>query len=52
MFYGLVLLDENNDILRPAILWNDTRTTEQCKQIIEQVGQDLEELTFKEKERV
>lgn len=38
--HGLVLLDENNDVLRPAILWNDTRTTEQCKQIIEQVGQD------------
>ena len=33
--HGLVLLDENNNVVRPAILWNDTRTTEQCAQIIE-----------------
>ncbi|PIB70170.1 xylulose kinase, partial [Pseudomonas sp. 2822-17] len=26
--HGLVLLDENNEVLRNAILWNDTRTTE------------------------
>ena len=25
--HGLVLLDENNEVLRHAILWNDTRTT-------------------------
>jgi len=24
--HGLVILDENGDILRPAILWNDQRT--------------------------
>lgn len=36
--HGLVLLDEHNEVLRPAILWNDTRTTEQCTQIIETVG--------------
>ena len=29
--HGLVLLDDNNQVLRPAILWNDTRTTAQCK---------------------
>src|SRR5699024_2326537 len=27
--HGLVLLDENDDVLRPAILWNDTRTTQE-----------------------
>lgn len=36
--HGLVLLDENNRVLRPAILWNDTRTTVQCKEIEEQMG--------------
>lgn len=38
--HGLVLLDESNDVLRPAILWNDTRTTKQCAQIVERVGQE------------
>ncbi|MGI8384885.1 xylulokinase [Robertmurraya sp. P23] len=37
--HGLVLLDENNQVLRNAILWNDTRTTKQCKDIYEVVGQ-------------
>lgn len=36
--HGLVLLDENNQVLRNAILWNDVRTTEQCKQIYDVVG--------------
>ncbi|ENH97849.1 xylulokinase [Gracilibacillus halophilus YIM-C55.5] len=38
--HGLVLLDENNHVLRNAILWNDTRTTEQCQKINEMVGQE------------
>lgn len=38
--HGLVLLDENGSVLRPAILWNDTRTTAQCAQIIKQVGKE------------
>lgn len=38
--HGLVLLDEENQVLRNAILWNDTRTTEQCRQINEIVGTD------------
>lgn len=37
--HGLVLLDENHDVLRNAILWNDTRTTGQCKRIYEIVGE-------------
>jgi xylulokinase len=37
--HGLVLLDENHEVLRNAILWNDTRTTEQCKRIYEIVGE-------------
>lgn len=38
--HGLVLLDEDHHILRNAILWNDTRTTEQCQQIYHIVGED------------
>jgi len=37
--HGLVLVDENNQVLRNAILWNDTRTTKQCEEIYEVVGQ-------------
>src|SRR5690625_6852048 len=35
--HGLVLLDKNNNVLRNAILWNDTRTTPQCKYMYEKV---------------
>ena len=38
--HGLVLLDEKNDVLRNAILWNDTRTTEQCQAIYDVVGEE------------
>ncbi|WP_078381649.1 xylulokinase [Sutcliffiella halmapala] len=38
--HGLVLLDKNNQVLRNAILWNDTRTTEQCQQIYEAIGKE------------
>ncbi|WP_101842880.1 xylulokinase [Halobacillus sp. Marseille-P3879] len=37
--HGLVLLDEENEPLRKAILWNDTRTTAQCKKIYDMVGE-------------
>lgn len=38
--HGLVLLDQNNEVLRNAILWNDVRTTKQCESIYELVGKD------------
>jgi xylulokinase len=38
--HGLVLLDQNHQVLRNAILWNDTRTTEQCQQIYDVVGRE------------
>lgn len=31
--HSLVLLDKDKRVLRNAILWNDTRTTSQCKEI-------------------
>lgn len=39
--HGLVLIDKNHNVLRPAILWCDVRTTEQCQYITEKVGKDL-----------
>jgi xylulokinase len=36
--HGLVLLDKNGEVLRPAILWNDQRTGTQCNKIHEIVG--------------
>ncbi|KGR89411.1 xylulose kinase [Ureibacillus massiliensis 4400831 = CIP 108448 = CCUG 49529] len=38
--HGLVLLDEAGEVLRPAILWNDTRTTAQCEEIVAKVGKE------------
>lgn len=38
--HGLVLLDDKQQVLRPAILWNDTRTTAQCQQIEQVIGKD------------
>lgn len=39
--HGLVLIDETGTPLRPAILWNDVRTTPQCARITEVMGQEL-----------
>ena len=36
--HSSVLLDEADRVLRPAILWNDVRTTVQCQAIVDQVG--------------
>ena len=44
--HGLVMLDENGNVLRPAILWNDTRTGVQTDYLNNTVGeQKLIELT-------
>ena len=32
--HGAVLLDSADRVLRPAILWNDTRATEECQQMM------------------
>jgi len=36
--HGLVLLDAGNQVLRPAILWNDQRTSDECEEITRRVG--------------
>ena len=36
--HGLVCLDERDRVLRPAILWNDQRTSAECAEIEELVG--------------
>jgi xylulokinase len=36
--HGVVLLDEEMRVLRPAIIWADQRSEEECRQITERVG--------------
>ena len=38
--HSSVMLDENNEELRPSMLWCDTRTSEQCRWITETVGEE------------
>ena len=38
--HGLVLLDEHGEVLRPALLWNDQRTGQQCDTIRERIGKE------------
>ena len=36
--HGLVVLDENDSVIRPAILWNDGRTAEETEWLNSEVG--------------
>jgi xylulokinase len=38
--HGLVALDADRRVLRPAILWNDQRTAAECRELEERVGLD------------
>jgi xylulokinase len=38
--HGLVLLDDNGEVLRPAILWNDQRCGDECDEIRTRLGKD------------
>lgn len=38
--HGLVVLDENDNIIRPAILWNDGRTAKQVDYLNNVIGKD------------
>ena len=44
--HGLVVLDENDNVIRPAILWNDGRTAAQVDYLNNVIGKDkLSEMT-------
>lgn len=36
--HGLVLLDERDEVIRPALLWNDQRTGRECDFLNESIG--------------
>jgi xylulokinase len=38
--HGLVLLDRDGNVLRPAILWNDQRTAAECDEIRQRLGKE------------
>lgn len=43
--HTLVLLDENHEVIRPAILWNDVRTAQEVKEIQDLMGETIESIT-------
>lgn len=38
--HGLVVLDEHDQVIRPAILWNDGRTAQQVTYLNEEIGKE------------
>lgn len=38
--HGLVVLDEDDDVIRPAILWNDGRTQKETDYLNNKIGKD------------
>lgn len=38
--HGLVILDENDAVIRPALLWNDGRTYEECDYLNQVIGKE------------
>ncbi|MCM1044944.1 MAG: xylulokinase [Candidatus Gastranaerophilales bacterium] len=38
--HGLVILDEEDQVIRPAILWNDGRTAEECDYLNNVIGRE------------
>ncbi|QKJ25688.1 xylulokinase [Aquiluna borgnonia] len=38
--HGMVLLDQDGNVLRPALLWNDTRSSGEAGELIEHFGAD------------
>ncbi|MBQ7927118.1 MAG: xylulokinase [Lachnospiraceae bacterium] len=39
--HGLVILDKEDRVIRPAILWNDGRTFEECDYLNEVIGKEM-----------
>ena len=45
--HGATLLDEKDEVVRPAIIWCDVRTEKQCRELTEKIGAErLIELTL------
>lgn len=38
--HGSVFLDSSDEVIRPALLWNDQRTGKQCEKITEALGEE------------
>ncbi len=38
--HGAVMLDERNEVVRPALIWCDVRTERQCAEFTEKAGQE------------
>ncbi|WP_298751129.1 xylulokinase [uncultured Serinicoccus sp.] len=36
--HGMVLLDEDDAVVRPALLWNDTRSAQAARELVEELG--------------
>lgn len=44
--HGAVFLDANDQVIRPALLWNDQRTVKECEEMDATIGKDrLREIT-------
>ncbi|GGE98135.1 xylulokinase [Mycetocola zhadangensis] len=39
--HGMVVLDENGEVIRDALLWNDTRSAQAARDLIAEVGADV-----------
>ena len=39
--HGLVVLDDKDQVIRPAILWNDGRTGKECEYLNETIGREV-----------
>lgn len=39
--HGSVFLDKNHQVVRPCLLWNDSRTAEVCEQITRRIGEKV-----------
>jgi xylulokinase len=38
--HGAVMLDESDEVVRPALIWCDVRTDKQCKELTEKIGSE------------
>jgi xylulokinase len=38
--HGAVMLDEHDEVVRPALIWCDVRTEPQCRELTERIGAD------------